>query len=220
MISLCQSKQLQDVLKNFPKMYLNNWLYLLMFYSLFFSVRRICWRKYVAQLNIWEESIMRGIHYKFNIFEKRISLGSFHGKTTELHIFERFKSCLENLQLVSSKLNSVCTDEDPSMISTTPNTSPLFENHLDRSLLKYHCIIHKQSVFGETLKLPHLILPGVKFVYKIRSRGLSRCEFREYCELWDLKYDDVIHHCGMRWFFLEDWIPVDFGNWKVVFILL
>ena len=34
----------------------------------------------------------------------------------------------------------------------------------------------------------------VKYVNKIRARGLSRREFREYCGLLDMQYGDLILH--------------------------
>lgn len=43
------------------------------------------------------------------------------------------------------------------------------------------------------------MLPVVKCVNKIRARALNRREFREYCELLDLEYGELILHCEVRW---------------------
>ena len=90
----------------------------------------------VAQLNIF----IRGIDDNFN-FEELASLESLHGKTRS-GIFGKVKSCLENLKLDYSKLISVYTDEAPSMIGKVNGTTALLEKFLNRSVLKYHSIIH------------------------------------------------------------------------------
>ena len=149
----------------------------------------------VAQLSIF----IRGIDDNFNIFEELIGLESLHGKTRGSDIFDKVKSCLENLQLDSSKLLSVCTDGAQSMIGKVAGTATLLEIFLGCPLLKYHCIIHQESLCGKTLNLQHVMLPVVKCVNKIRARGLNRREFREYCELLDLEYGDLILHCEVRW---------------------
>lgn len=149
----------------------------------------------VAQLSIF----IRGIDDNFSVFEELIGLESLHGKTRGSDIFDKVKSCLENLQLDSSKLIGVCTDGAPSMIGKAAGTTTLLENFLGRPLLKYHCIIHQESLCGKTLNLQHVMLLVVKCVNKIRARGLNRREFREYCEMLDLEYGDLVLHCEVRW---------------------
>lgn len=149
----------------------------------------------VAQLSIF----IRGIDDNFSVFEELLSLESLHGKTRGSDIFDKVKSCLENLQIDSSKLISVCTDGAPSMIGRVAGTTTLLENFLNRPLLKYHCIIHQESLCGKTLNLQHVMLPVVKCVNKIRARALNRREFREYCEMLDLEYGDLVLHCEVRW---------------------
>ena len=43
------------------------------------------------------------------------------------------------------------------------------------------------------------MVPVVKCVNKIRARGLNQRQFREYCELLDEEYGDLILHCEVRW---------------------
>lgn len=149
----------------------------------------------VAQLSIF----IRGIDDNFSVFEELLGLESLHGKTRGSDIFDKVKSCLENLQIDSSKLMSVCTDGAPSMIGRVTGTTTLLENFLHRPLLKYHCIIHQEALCGKTLNLQHVMLPVVKCVNKIRARALNRREFREYCEMLDLEYGDLVLHCEVRW---------------------
>jgi len=149
----------------------------------------------VAQLGIF----VRGIDDNFNVFEELIGFESLHRKTRGSDIFERVKSCLENQQLDLSKLLSVCTDGAPSMIGKAAVAVALLERILGRTLLKYHCIIHQESLCGKVLNLQHVTIPVVKCVNKIRARGLNRRQFREYCEMLDEEYGDLILHCEVRW---------------------
>ena len=66
----------------------------------------------VAQLSIF----VRGMDNNFNMFEELIALESLHGRTRELDIFDKVRSCLENLQLDFSNLLSVSTDYEPSTL--------------------------------------------------------------------------------------------------------
>lgn len=143
----------------------------------------------VAQLNIF----IRGIDDNFNVFEELASLESLHGKTRGSDIFEKLKSCLEDLKLDYNK-------QVPSMIGKVNGATTLLEIFLKRPILKYHCIIHQEALCGKTLNMQHVMLPVVKFVNKIRARTLNRREFREYCELLDLEYGELILHCDVRWF--------------------
>lgn len=143
----------------------------------------------VAQLGIF----IRGIDDNFSDSE------SLHGKIRGSDIFDKVKSCLKTFQIDTSKLISVCTDGAPSMIGQVAGTTTLLENFLHRPLLKYHCIIHQETLCGKSLNLQHVMLSVVKCVNKIRARALSRREFKEYCEMLDLEYGDLFLHCEVRW---------------------
>ena len=87
------------------------------------------------------------------------------------------------------------------MIGKAAGAVALLERFLGCPLLKYHCIIHRVSLCGKVLHLQHVMVPVVKCVNKIRARGLNRRQFREYCELLDEEYGDLILHCEVRWLF-------------------
>ena len=72
------------------------------------------------------------------------------------------------------------------MIGQVDGTTTLLENILRRPLLRYHCIVHQESLCGKTLYLQHVMPPVVKCVNKLRARVLNRREFKEYCEILDL----------------------------------
>ena len=124
----------------------------------------------IPQLSIF----IRGTGDHFNVFEELVSLESLHGRTRGSDIFDKMKSCLENLQLDSSKLMSVCTDGVPAMTGKVAGATTLLENFISRPLLKYHCIIHQESLCEKTLNLQHVMLPVVKCVNNIRTRALNR----------------------------------------------
>ena len=100
-------------------------------------------------------------------------------KTRGLDIFDKVISCLENLEIDSSKLVSVSTDGALSMMGQVAGTTTLLENFLCRHFLRYHCIIHQESLCGKTLNLQHVMLPVVNCVTIIRAGALNRREFRE-----------------------------------------
>ena len=124
----------------------------------------------VAQFSIF----IREIDDNFNAFEELIGFESLHGKTRESDIFEKVKLCLESQQLDLNKLLSVCTDGAPSIIGKVAGDVALLERFLNRPLLKYHCVIHQESLCGKVLHLQHVMVPVVKCVNKIRARGLNR----------------------------------------------
>ena len=98
-----------------------------------------------------------------------------------------------------SKRLKVCTSGAPSMIGKAVGAVALLESFLVVPLLKYHCIVHQDSLCAKVLNLQHFMVPIVKCVNKIRAKGLNRKRFKEYCELLDEEYGDFILHCEVCW---------------------
>ena len=72
----------------------------------------------------------------FNIFEEIIGLELLHEKTRGSDTFEEVKLPMKTaIYLLSLR---VCTDGAPSSIGRTAGNVVLFENFLDRPLMKYH----------------------------------------------------------------------------------
>ena len=65
------------------------------------------------------------------------------------------------------------------MIDQVAGTTNLLEYILNRPLLKHQCIIHQDSLCGNTLISQHVMLPVAKYVDKVRAKTLNRREFRE-----------------------------------------
>jgi len=141
---------------------------------------------------------VRGIDDNFNVVDELL-FESLHGKTRGSDIFEKVKSCLENQQLDLSKLLSVCIDGAVSMIGKAAGAVALLDSFSGLPSLKYHCIIHQESMCGNVLNLQHVMVPFVKCVKRISARGLNRRQFREDCELLDEEYGDLIFHNKVRW---------------------
>ena len=117
----------------------------------------------VAQISIFK----RGIDDNSCVFVELLSVESLHEKTRGSDIFDKRKSCLENQKKYSSKLVSVCIEGAQSMMGQFAGTTTLLENILNHPLLKYHCIVHQESLCGKTLNLQHGMLPVVKCVKKL-----------------------------------------------------
>ena len=95
-----------------------------------------------AQLSIF----IQGMDNNFSVFKEVLSLESLIGKTRGSDIFDKVKTCQENIQTDSSKLVSVYTDGAPSMIGQVAGTTTLLENILNLPILKYCCIIHQEPL--------------------------------------------------------------------------
>ncbi len=127
----------------------------------------------VAQLIIF----IRGIDKNFNVFEELLSLESLHEKARGSDIFEKVKICIENFQLGTRKLISVCTDGAPAMIGKNVGTVTLLETFIGHPLIKYHCIIHQEALCGKTLNILPVMKPVEKIVNKTKAGGLKRREY-------------------------------------------
>ena len=86
---------------------------------------------------------IRGIDDNFSVFGDLLSIESVHGKSRGSDILDKVKSCLENIQIDSNKLSSVCTDGALSVIGQVAGISTLLEKFLNSPLIKYHFIIHQ-----------------------------------------------------------------------------
>ena len=59
------------------------------------------------------------------------------------------------------------------MIGKAGRAVALLERFLGCTFLKYHCIIHQESLCGKVWHLQHVMVPVVKCVNKIRARGCN-----------------------------------------------
>ena len=73
------------------------------------------------------------------------------------------------------------------------------EQFLGRTLLKYHCIIHQESLCGKSLQMKS-VMSVVKCVNDIRAAALKRREFRQLLNEVDEQYGELFLHTEVHWF--------------------
>ena len=98
------------------------------------------------------------------------------------------------------KLTSVCTDGAPAMTGCNVGFCAQLEQFLGRTLLKYHCIIHQESLCGKSLQMKDVMSVVLKCVNDIRAAALKR-EFRQLLNGVDEQYGELLLHTEVRWLF-------------------
>lgn len=131
-----------------------------------------------AQVTIF----IRAVGEDFEVIEEVLGVEAMHGTTKGVDLFNTLKTCVERCDLDWRKLDSVCTDGAPAMTGTHIGCLSLLEQFIGRSVLKYHCFIHQESLCGKSLDMKHVMDIVLKCVYKIQARALNRREFRQFLE--------------------------------------
>jgi len=109
------------------------------------------------------------------------------------------KNCTCSQIVHATPLVSSCADGPLSMIGKATGAVALLGRFLGRPLLKYHYIIHLESLCRKVVNLQHVMVPVAKCVNKIRARESNRTQLREYCVLLDEEYGGHILHCEVCW---------------------
>ena len=86
--------------------------------------------------------------------------------------------CQKN-ELSVGQVDQCLTDGAPAMTGCNVGFCAQLEQFLGRTLLKYHCIIHQESLCGKSLQMKDVMLVVVKCVNDIRAAALKR----EFCQL-------------------------------------
>ena len=141
----------------------------------------------------------RVVDQKLNVKEELLGLVAMEGRTRGVDIFNVFKKCAEKMNWQWDKLTSVCTDEAPAMMGCNVGFCAKLEQFLERTLLKYHCIIHQESLCGKSLQMKNVMAVVVKCVNDIRAAALKRREFRQLLNEVDEQYGELLLHTEVRW---------------------
>ena len=80
------------------------------------------------------------------------------------------------------------------------------EQFLGRTVLKYYCLIHQQSLSGKSLQMKNVMSMIMKWVNNIRATALKRREFRRLLNEVDEQYVELLLHTEVRWL----------SRWKVL----
>lgn len=148
-----------------------------------------------AQVSIF----IRAVSNTFEVIEELLGLESIQGTTKGTDLFRILKTCVEKNKLDWKRLDSICTDGAPALTGRHVGCLSLLEKFLARPLLKYHCIIHQESLCGKAMNMNHVMDVVVKCVNKIRAKSLNRREFRQFISELDAEYGELLLHCEVRW---------------------
>ena len=121
----------------------------------------------------------RIVDQELNVKEELFGLIAMEGQTRGVDILNALKKCAEKINFQWDKLTSVCTDGVPAITGCNVGFYAQLEQFLGRTLLKYHCIIHQELLYGKSLQMKDVMSVVVKCVNDIRAAALKRREFRE-----------------------------------------
>ena len=143
----------------------------------------------------------RIVDQELNVKEELLGLVAMEGRTRRVAILKELKKCAEKINFQWIKLTSVCTEGAPAMTGCNVGFCAQLQQFLGRTLLKYHCIIHQESLCGKSLQMKDVMLVVVKCVNDIRAAALKRREFRQLLNGVDEQYGELLLHTEVRWLF-------------------
>ena len=110
---------------------------------------------------------------KLNVKEL-LGLIATEGRTRGIDISNAFKKCAEKMNYQWNKMTSACTEGAQATTTRKIEFCAKSEQFLGRTLLKYHCIIHQESLCGKSLQIKNVKSGVVKCVNNIRAVALKR----------------------------------------------
>ena len=141
----------------------------------------------------------RVVDQELNVKEELLGLVAMAGRTRGVNILNALKKCAEKMNFQWDKLTGVCTDGAPAMTGCNVGFCAQLKQLLGRTLLKYHCIIHHESLCGKSLQMKDVMSVVVKCVNDIRAAALKRREFRQLLNRLDEQYGELLLHTEVRW---------------------
>lgn len=151
-----------------------------------------------AQLAIF----VRGVDSALNITEELLDLISMKGTTTAKDLYQAVKETLDKNKLPLAKLSGIATDGAPAMRGrhsglTAIIISNLSEEH-KKEIFICHCVLHIENLCAKQMQMKNvmnIVVPTINF---IRSRALNHRQFKEFLELLESEYGDVIYYSEVR----------------------
>ena len=104
----------------------------------------------------------RVMDQELNVKEELLGLVAMEGRTRGVDTLNTLKKCAEKMNFQWNKLTSVCTDGAPAMTGCNAGLCARLEQFLGRTLLKYHCMIHQESLCGKSLQITDVLSVVVK----------------------------------------------------------
>ncbi|XP_075058530.1 zinc finger BED domain-containing protein 5-like [Mixophyes fleayi] len=137
-----------------------------------------------------------------NIYEELCTLKPLQGTTKGEDIASAFINFFDEKGIDLNKIFSVTTDGAPAMVGKNKGFVKLLEDHIGRSTVKFHCMIHQESLCAKmsNSELNSVMDTVVKIVNFIIARSsLPHRQFKLLLEELDNAYKDIPLHSNVRW---------------------
>ncbi|XP_065665446.1 general transcription factor II-I repeat domain-containing protein 2-like [Hydra vulgaris] len=151
-----------------------------------------------AQLAIY----IRGIDNDFLVTEELLDIYPMQGRTTGEDIFLAMKKVFKKFNLTYNRLISITSDSGGSMIGKKMGVVSRLENEMaenNLSLIKLHCIIHKQNLTAKTMDVENVMSVVVKAINSIKSSALQSRQFEAFLAENDSEYGGLLYCTKVRW---------------------
>lgn len=99
-------------------------------------------------------------------------------------------------------LSRIMTDGVLAMVGKRAGLTALVSDKVSQfggSIFKYHCILHQEQLCAKNIGLKNMMQDVVGIVNNIRSKALSRHQFKALVEEMDAQYGNVLYHQEVRW---------------------
>uniref|UniRef100_A0A8C5S0G8 Uncharacterized protein n=1 Tax=Laticauda laticaudata TaxID=8630 RepID=A0A8C5S0G8_LATLA len=155
----------------------------------------------MAQLTIF----IRGVDSALCITEELLEMKSIHGTTTGKDLFEAVSQCVNDMKLPWDKLMGLTTDRTPSMCGEKSGLVGRMREKMKNEnctgvLTAYHCLMHKETLCGKTLKMEHVMSTVTQTISFIRkAKGLNHHQFKSFLEEIHSELGDLPYHTEMGW---------------------
>ena len=128
-----------------------------------------------AQLAIFGRVVDKELNGK----EELPGLVTMKGRTRGVDTINALKKCAKKMNSQWDKLTSVCTDGAAATTGCNVGFCTPLEQFLGRTLLKYHCRIHQESLCGKSSQVKDIMSVVIEYVNDIRAAALKRREFHQ-----------------------------------------
>lgn len=146
---------------------------------------------------------IRGIDNEFNISEEMTSLVPLKDTTKARDLFEAVETTLNKFSLNLVNISGIATDGAPAMVGKKEGLTKLIEDHAvlvgNKSLMRYHCIVHQENLCAKALKMDNIMQIVIKCVTFIRARGLNHRQFQDYLKIMEADSGDIVYFSEVRW---------------------
>lgn len=147
-----------------------------------------------SQLLVFVRHVHANTIKEFSLFYE-----PFLGTTNAIEIFKIVDKFFDNPNFNWNKtLGSLCIDGIHVMFGNTSGLATLGKKEVPQVIVA-HCFL--DTLASKTLK--KVLSTSVKIVNFIRTRALSHCTFKWFCQKIRAVYEVFLYHIGVRWQILK-----------------